>query len=230
MDIQITLQDTNFKQVGCPLCHTNLITDSMLSFPTALKFGKTYYKYIDDKLTAFQILAYAIKGHQPSLDLSYLVQFPNRQPTWVSGFLNESSRIFNSVEDFIHYQTYSTDYVFLKWQVGRNAFKELEYAEGIGLWDKLWYWDNKPHKIVERKQLPTIGYFMVTNEGAFICASKFNNMRKLYLSKADCIQDKLDGLTIVKFDDDDEVELGIEMHITLTPQKAKIHTLHFVED
>lgn len=229
MDIQITLQDANFKQVDCPTCCTNLITDSMLSFPTALEFGKTYYKHIDDKLTAFQILAYAIKGHQPSLGLSYLVQFPNKKPTWVSGFLNKSSRIFNSVEDFMHYQIDGTAYVCLQWQVGRNAFHELVYAEGIALWDKLWYWDNKPHKIVERNQLPTISYFMVTYEGAFICASKF--MRKLYLSKAECIQDKLDGLTIVKFDDDDdEVELGIEMHITLTPQKAKVHTLHFVED
>ena len=223
MKITITQSMDMFKSLYAPSCNCTFINDTdSLRFPKDLIFNATYYRYFNNKVTAFRILAYAINI---SCKISYLVQFPNKNPEWIEDFITRQTPIFDCVEQYIAHQSNNNDKVHLTWWRAKSVFDELAYASVIGLRNKVWAWDDNigsPYKVSN----PFIDYFLVCKDGCFIRTRKTGPSNiTYYLSKEDCIREQLNGLVI-----DDFAEEPITLQINVLPNAPKIHTLKFIEE
>ena len=219
-----------FDSINTPSCFYDSIGMSF-QMPSNLKFNKTYYKYENGKLVAFRILAYAVVGHVSStfIGLSFLVQLPNQQPKWVERFLTNDTKVFDSKEMFIAYQSNSKYCVNLDWVGCSNIYPQLAYAAVIGLRGKVFNWSDSQSCVV-RTYSPLFERFMVCEEGTFIYVPKarqcFNNtIEKYYLSAQDCVKDRLNGMKIVEFEEE-----PYSIKINVLPNTQKVHTLRFVEE
>ncbi len=220
-------QSTNFfESISAPKVHADHICDG-IQFPRNLKFNRTYYKYEENKLVAFRVLAYAYTCIHPSLDmygLSFLVQFPNQQPCWMNSFLTTKSKIFNSPDDFIKHQTTGNCEIDLYWEIGRCAFSNLAFAAVIGPKGSVWSWSDTYNCPVNNFNAK-FNYFVVCEQGLFIGIPKSYGGDKYYLSAEECIKDRLNGLEIVDF-----AEEPVKITINVLPNTPKIHTLRFIEE
>lgn len=226
MKTTITQTLSHFGNFSIPKCSFNYILSSV-KFPSEIEFNQTYYKYENDKLIAFRVLAYAAINSISSengVALSYLVQFPNRQPKWMVKFLTQSSKIFDSKEDFLAYQVSGRGNVNLGWECCYTIFSDLAYAAVIGLKGKVWMWDDTTCRPVNRYDV-MFDRFLVCEDGTFINVPKTLNNTKYYLSAQECIKDSLDGMEIVEF-----AEEPYEIKINILPSKEQIHTLRFMEE
>lgn len=215
-----------FESISAPKVHTDHIGDG-IQFPRNLKFNRTYYKYEENKLVAFRVLAYAYTCIRQSLDiygLSFLVQFPNQQPCWENSFLTTKSKIFNSPDDFIKHQTTGNCEVDLYWEIGRCVFSNLAYAAVIGPKGNVWLWSDTYNCPVNTFNA-SFTHFVVCEQGLFIGIPKSYCGDKYYLSAEECIKDRLNGLEIVDF-----AEEPVKITINVLPNTPKIHTLRFIEE
>lgn len=221
MKITITQSSEIFKSLNVPTLGTPFVSDSSaLWFPTKLMFNKTYYIYLNGRITAFRILAYAVVDHNT---ISYLVQLPNKTPEWIKDFITRRTPIFDSVEQFIEYQSDSRIHASIEWWRAQSSFRELTYASVIGLRGKVWIWINGTPCLV---QDPWINYFLVCENGVFIhTCTKDKNNNKWYLSREECIKDNLNGLAIEDFSEE-----PVSIKINVLPNKPKIHILKFIEE
>ena len=224
-EIKLTKSNKFFEKLGAPSCRDAQYFRDNLLFPSNLEFNRTYYKYKDDKLTAFRILAYAVhlkypkNGGDPYPILVYLVQTPSNKPEWISRYLDKDGPIFHSKEDFLRHQVSRCD-VKLGWVCGRVAFPTLAYAAVISAKGRVWTWDSTEHR-PSNDFHPRMDYFMVCPDGVYIGVP----YEGYYLSAQDCVKSRLDGMEINEF-----VDEPFSIQIDVLPSESVSHTLRFVEE
>lgn len=226
MNIQLTQNTEIFNKHNVPTCDLTYICDAV-KFPRLLRFGVTYYKYYNNKLVAFRILAYAVYSHtNERVGLSFLVQLPNSKPQWIEDFITEKTTIFDSKESFLTHQVYGNADTKIDWTIGRVVFSELARAAVIGFYGRCWSWDNdtnKPHN----KFYPRFKRLFVTDEGmsVYIPAKTCGQFNDVFINREDCIKEKLNGMEIVEF-----AEEPMEINIKIYPNAPRVHTLRFIEE
>lgn len=228
MNIQLTRNADIFDKYNVPTCDLTSICDAV-KFPRLLRFGVTYYKYYNNKLVAFRILAYAVYSRlttHEEVGLSFLVQLPNSNPQWIKNFITEKTTIFDSKESFLKHQVCGDADTKIDWCIGRIVFPELARAAVIGFYGRCWSWDNdtnRPHN----KFYPRFKHFFVTDEGmsVYIPAKTCGQFNDVFLNHEDCVKDRLNGMEIVEFADE-----PMEINIKIYPNTPKVHTLRFIEE
>ena len=232
MQIKLTQNKDFFKGYNVPKCDLGYISDNELLFPTELRFGKKYYKVGNgNKLVAFKILAYSVYSHHKyykEMGLSFLVQLPNSEPQWIEKFITEKTTIFESKEAFFEHQVNGHCSIDLEWRIGRTAFTSLARAAVIGFYGRCWHWSDKTNT-PRNDFYPDFEHLLVTKEGMMVCISKKSGIYETFLSKEDCVKNKLNGMEIEDFEEEDEKE-DLVINIKITTTKAKVHTLHFIEE
>lgn len=230
MNIQLTQSTDIFKKYNVPTCSLTSISD-VLKFPRRLCFGTTYYKYSNNKLVAFRILAYAVYSPLTTYEkvgLSFLVQLPNSEPQWIEDFITERTTIFDSKESFLTHQVYGNADTKLGWEIARSVFPELARAAVIGFYGRCWVWDNDTNKPIN-KFYPRFKHLFITDEGMFVYiptkVSCLTYSVNIFTSQEDCVKDKLNGMEIVEFSEE-----PMEINIKIYPNTPKVHTLRFIEE
>lgn len=229
MNIQLTQSTEIFHKHNVPTCNLTSITD-VLKFPSRLCFGTTYYKYDNNKLIAFRILAYAVHGNllREKIGLSFLVQLPNSELQWIEDFITEKTTIFDSKESFLAHQVYGNADTKLGWEIGRLVFPELARAGVIGFYGRCWVWDNNTNKPIN-KFYPCFNRLFITDEGMFVClptkVTYLTHTLSMFTNQEDCVKDKLNGMEIVEFSEE-----PMEINIKIYPNAPKVHTLRFIEE
>ena len=224
MKVTITKSLDFFQSLNAPKLSCVTYIRNEFKFPFGLQFNRTYYIHRKGQLTAFRILAYAYKDMCPRASgvygLTYLVQLPNQAPEWIDKFLDQNTRIFASVNDYIQHQGGRDMSQELHWTCARPMYVEYSYAAVIGLKGKLWKWDyqfNQPNCNCSFY----FDYFVVCEEGTFIGISEPD----YFLSAEECAMTHLNGMQIVDFADE-----PVKITINVLPNAPKVHTLRFVED
>lgn len=226
MKIKITQNHELFNSMNAPSCDLTCIPCSV-TFPTHLCMGKIYYGMYNNKLTAFKVLAYAVYStlvYQLHIGVSYLVQFPGEKPKWINDFLKKDTRIFENKEDFLTHQINGRDYVDLHW-LNHGHLREISHNNAISLVGKCYAWNNT--RLMPYNEFPPhMLRFMVIDDTLYVCVSKTCGDGKVYLSKEECVADKLNNLDIVEFSN----EPIIEVNVNFATERKVVHTLRFIED
>jgi hypothetical protein len=231
MNYELTQNKSIFSAYNTPKCDLDYIGDNELLFPTELRFGKKYYKVgSGNKLIAFKILAYAVYSthkYYKEMGLSFLVQLPNsEEPQWIENFIKQDTTIFESKEAFFEHQVNGNCSIDLEWRIGRTAFTNLARAAVIGFYGKCWYWNTTTNR-PQNDFYPRFEHLLVTKEGMKVYITKSGcGYKDVFLSQAECVKNKLNGMVIEDFEDEEELTINIKV----TTSKAKVHTLHFVEE
>lgn len=219
-----SFSDKWFQSLNAPQCKGESIIYDLVEIPLNIEFNKTYYRYYENKLVAFKILAYALYCDDIIRGLSYLVQMPNETPKWIKNFLTKSSTFFLNKEDFFQHQIIKSN-VELEWE----SIRSIMPSKGnmcSSFSKELWYWDTE-RNCSSNNIAPRISCFVVVDNNAYIYFNKDKQFKKLYLTKEDCIKDSLNGLVIEEFDD---TPITIDLKINMAMNTKKVHTLRFIED
>lgn len=233
MNYELTQNRAIFNKYNTPKCNLYYIDDNEMLFPTELQFGKKYYKVEKgNKLVAFKILAYAVFtryiSHHEIKGLSYFVQLPNSEPQWIEKFIQSDTAIFESKEAFLNHQVSGNCSIDLKWRIGRTAFTSLARAAVIGFYGKGWRWNTTTNR-AHNDFYPRFEHLLVTKEGMKVYITKSGcGYKDVFLTKAECVKNQLNGMEIEDFEEDEKGEVVVNINITTS--KAKVHTLHFIED
>ena len=231
MKVQITQDISQFINLNVPAFkYQHNEFSSKKEFPMMIKFNKTYYKYIDEKLTAFRILAYTINDkYNNSNDLYYLVQFPNQAPQWINNFITYESKIYASADDYI--LSGGTNYIQHNWV---PMFQCLNLVNKIKNYSN-WYFFNQDFYTIKNGAVCVslkgayCAYLLVTENGclAYIPKDSCQNHwgeQNIYLNKSDAMKVLLNGMEIVDF-----AEEPISFNINILPNEPKYTKLKFVE-
>lgn len=220
-----TYSTTQFEELNMPEFNQDCLCD--ISFPTHLVFNKTYYKLTDNRLQAFRILAIAIgRFYKTStgycISNYFLIQTPNKQPTWKVNYVNSNSIIFEDKDDWYEYMSGNKS-LALKMQYSKtlaciaSACPNMN-KNGYRICES-WAWDKD--KLCPKKSYTTIKYVLVLENEMLFCLSHEDK----YPSMESCIAANVDGMIIDDFEED-----VIELNIKILPSKQKIRTIHIVED
>lgn len=225
--ITFTQDHSMFVDWAVPFCGKR--STFAFSLPIDLEYNKTYYKYDNDKITAFRILAWAVYKNYVYSSLAYLVQLPNEEPKWINNFIQSNSIIFTSKEQYFDYLVDSRNKHKFNWvsiyDVLDTKYKQTTYSGACELEFKnvLWYWSND--KGCPLSTSVYVEYFFGTENGIFIGAQKYGCNTTYYMSKEECIKANVNGLVISDF-----AEEPIKVTINILPNQPKIHTLRFIEE
>ena len=227
MKIELTHSAELFDKLQVPTCELEYIIDNF-DFPRHLEFNRTYYKFDENKLIAFRVLAYAVYSRLTTsqhIGLSFLIQFPNQQPRWINDYIGKYSKIFNSKEDFLNHQITGDKSVYLDWSCSTYVFRQLKGFNSISFEGMVYAWSNSRNCPTNNFK-PTFTRFLVTQDTLFVQIKTYKSgYDKTYFTKEECVKDKIDGLEIVEF-----AEEPIEMNITILPNTKVTHTLRFIEE
>ena len=219
-NLEVTFNLEPFKRNGVPYigCRNGYHIHKMEGkYPSTNVFNRTFYKVYNNNLTAFRVLAWAIAWN--NYNNSYLVQFPQGEPQWIEGFL-ENGKNYNSVDEYTRDVVKgepiknAVEYETLHHMFDRNQPKgvtDVDYN-----WCFMHSWSITPtHTINQRAS--KINYFMVTAEGAFVGLSHPQSGATYYSTREECVKSKLDGLKVIDFGDEEKITIEIKV----TPTQPK---------
>lgn len=225
MEITITKNEELFKTLKTPTFQkeTSHIYNR-LQFPRNLEFNKTYYTYYNNEITAFRIIAYAVTDekivytNQLTPNLTYLVQFPNQSPLWITDFLTENTLVCESKEQMIEYPL-TKKYFNLEWTYAHYMFSELAYSAVISLIGKVWVKkDFAPYNNFH----PIMKSFMVIDNNVVVL---IDNTKEYFLSEKDCVKSILNNCIINDFADE---PFGVGIYVL--PNKQKLLRIEIEEE
>lgn len=224
MTLNVTTNVELFTNINCPkrkynptwICHSLLI-------PTNIEFNKTYYRYDNDNLIAFRILAMSIGEVNNKCVMFYLVQTPNNKPIWIPNFLYTNSILFSSTEHYLSYAAQQSKRLDLGFEQFYKAFKHFSSNAYSFEVSKTYVWDNYYKKPIACKT--HIYYLLITENGITIGTDHYNEKGKGYANLDDCIKSHLNNMQIIDFNDECEITIHVQQNTT-----PKVHVLKFVEE
>lgn len=224
MTLNVTTNFEMFTNISCPMRNYNLTwIGSKAQIPTNIEFNKTYYRYDNNNLIAFRILAIAIGEVNNAAASFYLVQTPNNEPIWTPNFLNENSILFSSTEHYLSYVAQQRKRLDLSFKSFYDAFKHLSSNQYLFEVDKTYVWDDYHKKPIARRTY--MYYLLITENGITIGTNHYNERGKGYANLDDCIKAHLHNMQIIDFNDECEITIHVQQNTT-----PKVHVLKFVEE
>jgi hypothetical protein len=228
MKFNLTTDETSFDDLGCPTFNAYACSNIKIA---NINFNQTYYKFKDNELIAFRILAITITKHNGWFYPCYLVQFPNGKTNWVIKFIEETTKVFTSVKHYMDYVSNICGSLNLQFiSIAKMFDRYINYPTKKGYHDtlRLFYtykWSDSLHKAI--KDDTFIKYLLITETSLNICTNHYNpnNHTYGYGSEEECVKRHLNGMRIVDFNDTLKVEIKIQ-----PTNEPKVHILKFIEE
>jgi hypothetical protein len=222
MEVKFLSSESEFVRLGTPKFNSNHIGD--LRFPSHLKFNKTYYKLLSNKLIAFRVLAISIDD----FEVSYLIEMPKQEPRWIKNFIDKNSIILSNRDDYYPYIGGNKSVNVNRFEISDwKRFTKLLYENGAcdNYGNILRTWAVLKDSNQVTAIISTIKYIVLNEDGIYINLSMHNGFR----TKEECLRHKLDGFIIEDFDDDD-TQIEVEIKVSIRPSKQIIRTIHIIEE
>lgn len=225
MTLNVTTNVEVFTNINCPMRKYNptWIGGADLIIPTNIEFNKTYYRYDNNNLMAFRILAMSIGEVNDKCTLFYLVQTPNNNPIWIPKFLNANSILFSSTEHYLSYVAQQHKRLDLGFNPFYKAFIHLSSSQYSFEVSKTYVWDDYYKKPIARRTY--MYYLLITENGITIGTNHYSEKGKGYANLDDCIKSHLNNMQIIDFNDECEITIHVQQNTT-----PKVHVLKFVEE
>lgn len=225
MEVKFLTSESEFVKLGTPMFNNSHLGD--LRFPKHLKFNKTYYKLLTNKLVAFRILAISV-GHDKYHFVSYLIEMPKQEPRWIKEFIDNETIILSNRDDYYSYIEGNKSVNVNRREISNwERFVKLLYDNGActnsGCILRTWAVLKDSNQVTAI--ISTIKYFVLNEDGIFINLSMHDGFR----SKEECLRHKLDGFIIEDFEDD-ETQIEVEIKVSIRPSKPIIRTIHIIEE
>lgn len=191
-----------FEKLKAPKFRTSL---SAILMPN-IELNKTYYRIIDNKIVAFQVLA--ITFHRASIGASgyryiqVLVQYPNQNPIWE--IIKHKPFIFKSKDEYMEYMVNPSDKY-------RLQYTEIELKNIIK--DYVYLWEENS---VVGKSYVDIEYLLYTTNGFVIGVKDMYCGKKVYTSKAQCLAENCNNVSFIDFEDTPKIDIQIEVTKSVT--------------
>jgi hypothetical protein len=220
MKTNVTFKQESFYNLNVPELESYCISN--IKLPN-LKIGKTYYKLNKKNIEAFRLLAISAKMKSAYTILSFLVQTPNSDLTWVDNYLTETSVIFEDYKDYIKYLQGEKQYNVNKsdeWYNFKNLLlNSTGYNEKTEYFENSWYIDEKTQ--TPKTSTTIVKYFMILENSVEICLKQKDGH---FNTKEECIANQLNGFII----DDFEQEVQ-NIRIKTLPNQSVKTILHVIE-
>jgi hypothetical protein len=189
-----------FEKLKAPKFHTSL---SAILMPN-IELNKTYYRIIDNKIVAFQVLAITFqRGYSPSERyIEILVQYPNQEPIWET--IKHKPFIFKSKDEYMEYMVNPSDKY-------RLQYTEIDLKNIIN--DYVYFWEDNS---VVGKSYVDIEYLLYTMNGFLIGVKDMYCGKKVYTSKAQCIEENCNKVSFIDFEDTPKIDIQIEVTKSVT--------------
>ena len=206
-NMQSTFDLASFKEMNAPKFNGYSITD--ITFPKGENiFGRTLYAFIDKKIYALKILAWALKGRSKE----YLIQTPTLTK-WMS--LSDTP-LYTSVNDLVEGKNkfdipFERCYETLA-DIPQNLRLTKSYAYGLGVkWEfnQSFYYSERDGRVCSATT--KIEYIVGTPQGIFFGLSQFANH---YATEDECLLATFNGTDIVDFAEPTIVEIKIKVPST----------------
>lgn len=222
MEVKFLSSESEFVRLGTPKFNSNHIGD--LRFPSHLKFNKTYYKLLSNKLIAFRVLAISIDD----FEVSYLIEMPKQEPRWIKHFIDKNSIILSHRDNYYSYIEGNKSVNVNRIEISDwKRFTKLLYENGAcdNYGNILRTWAVLKDSNQVTAIISTIKYIVLNEDGIYINLSMHNGFR----TKEECLRHKLDGFIIEDFEDDD-TQIEVEIKVSIRPSKQIIRTIHIIEE
>ena len=233
MKVPFTQQHNVFNELDVPkfkYCQDNF--NSLICFPTNLEFNRTYYIYDNGKLKAFRILAYTINDEKDNrTNLNFLVQMPNQEIQWLYNFLNQNTKVYDSVEEYV--LSGGSNSINLNWK----PLNEIFNMHKVGLTSSGafhgYFFNETFYTIKDGAVCESKGHYcnglIVTQSGCIVRISQRNlnaykGEKGVYQYKSDAMKVLLDDMEIVDFETE-----PIVVNVNILPNTPKYVKLQFVE-
>ena len=206
-NMQSTFDLASFKEMNAPKFNGYSISD--IWFPKGENiFGRTLYAFIDKKIYALKILAWALSGRSRA----YLIQ----TPTFTKWMSLSDIPLFTSVNDLVEgknkfdvllercYETFA--------DIPQNLRLTKSYAYGLGdKWEfnQSFYYSERDGRVCSATT--KIEYIVGTPQGIFFGLSQFANH---YATEDECLLATFNGTDIVDFAEPTIVEIKIKVPST----------------
>lgn len=190
MKINFSMDCANFE--GVPQFYGEHILQSATIPKITFNTKYFYYDKGSNALKAIKFIAIALTATH---DYQILVQ-ECEKTEWKSAEFINTHRFFDSKENFFKNLKDSKSYIcFEKISLG-SLFAEYQYAAVVSLERALWVWNGNAVNPLSIG----IRHFVISDNGAFACLDKADCYgNKLFINRADCIANGLDGLEIQDF-------------------------------
>ena len=206
-NMQSTFDLASFKEMNAP--KFNCYSISEITFPKGENiFGRTFYAFIDKKIYALKILAWALN----SRSRAYLIQ----TPTFTKWMSLSDTPLFTSVNDLVEgknkfdiplercYETLA--------DIPQNLRLTKSYAYGLGVkWEfnQSFYYSERDGRVCSATT--KIEYIVGTPQGIFFGLAQFANH---YATEDECLSATFNGTDIVDFAEPTIVEIKIKVPST----------------
>ena len=203
-NMQSTFDLASFKEMNAPKFNCYSISD-ITFFPKGENiFGRTLYAFIDKKIYALKILAWALSSRSKS----YLIQ----TPTFTRWMSLSDIPLFTSVNDLVEGK--GKFHIPVDWPF--EAFKDIPknlrlIRNGCGGWEirQSFYYYTSEGRVNEKRT--QIEYIVGTPQGVFFGLVQNNDC---YATKDECLLAKFNGMDIVDFAEPTIIEVKIEIPST----------------
>lgn len=205
------------------LYNNNVIWYSQ-KIPIGFEFNKIYYKVNGDKLQGFKIRM-CILNRKCDYDypIYYLIEYPNGCLEWKKNFLDDSSLLFESPNDFFEHLNGNTELAIKIKLVPLTHFSNNSLTDYIKF-TKTWFWSSKEEK--PTKKSSNIRYILF-NENGIIPILRASSTLNEYATQEECMQSKLNGFVIEEFP---QSKCSFNINIEIKKNEPIIRTLKFIEE
>jgi hypothetical protein len=204
-NVFITMDKSVFEKLNVPsfsYVRIDLDTRSGISIPTKLELNRTYYKFEDNKLKAFKVLAYAIDDREMSdIRLNYLIQTPNNDVEWKYNFITPKMSIYESKEQFI---SGGGNVVPNMGWMGLCSCINVDFSKKVFECINGVIAHPKMHDAM-------IEYALYSEKGWSFCIKGRGN-HKVFLSYDECLKNAYNGLVCEDFAED-TIKINIEVKV-----------------
>lgn len=204
-NVFITMDKSVFEKLNVPsFSHVriNLNRGGFIFIPTQLELNRTYYKFENNKLKAFKVLAYAIDDRETKdIRLNYLIQTPNNDVEWKYNFIAPKMSIYESKEQFISGGGNL---------VANMGWKDLCCCIDADFSEKVFECING---VITHPEIlnAMIEYALYSENGWSFCI-KGRGGHKVFLSYDECLKNAYNGLVCEDFAED-TIKINIEVKV-----------------
>ncbi len=199
----VTTNLNQFEELKAPRYGENSL--DVILMPN-IELNKTYYRIIDNKIVAFKILAITFHREWNGMSgyryIQALVQYPNQNPIWEK--IECKPFIFKSKDEYMEYMVNpSNEY--------RLQYTEINLKNIIN--EYVYFWED--NSVVGKKYVDT-EYLLYTTNGFVIGVKDMYCGKKVYTSKAQCLEENCNKVSFIDFEDTQKIDIQIEVTKSVT--------------
>lgn len=240
---KLFIQDS-FEGMPRPKANVRPEDGSLLDYTevyTNFKVGNVYYRINGDKLQAFKVLGYFVRGHK---DMLLRTLHPDGSIWYYTVDQYTHNVIFHTVDDYYKFiEGDETAKISLSSRKLSEIMpthslpKRTYYSGGVPRLRSRRYYIFDRDRHTAQEHLGYISALFFDGKDWYMQSSPFDKMDlsdykgdiKFYASKAECVKDNIIG-TVVDFDDETPPKVDVKVEIKVTPPAPKVRKITIIEE